>query len=84
MLATGDIDPGSQESGPFWSSAYFDPCAAERRLWPGRSHNNSANMLFADGHVESARQTNWVAATEAAPRRWNNDNQPHPETWKRP
>jgi prepilin-type processing-associated H-X9-DG protein len=39
--------------------------------------------LFCDGHVESARQTNWVAATDGARARWNNDNQPHPETWQR-
>jgi prepilin-type N-terminal cleavage/methylation domain-containing protein/prepilin-type processing-associated H-X9-DG protein len=43
-----------------------------------------SNMVFVDGHVESARQTNWVAATEAARRRWNNDHEPHPETWQRP
>jgi prepilin-type processing-associated H-X9-DG protein/prepilin-type N-terminal cleavage/methylation domain-containing protein len=84
MIAAGDIDSGSQKDGPFWTLAYFDPLAEERRFWPGRSHNGRANMLFADGHVESARQTNWIAPTEAARRRWNNDNEPHPETWQRP
>jgi hypothetical protein len=38
-------------------------------------------MVFCDGHLENARQTNWMAATETARRRWNNDNEPHPETW---
>jgi prepilin-type processing-associated H-X9-DG protein len=68
----------------FDSSGQLDPCSTNASLWPGNGHNGKANMLFADGHVESARQTNWVAATEAARRRWNNDNEPHPETWKRP
>lgn len=94
MIAIGDVMPGPSfpvtdaESGRttlmFLAVSNFDPCSSDPMTWPGSSHNGRANMLFADGHVESARQTNWVAATEAARRRWNNDNQPHPETWKRP
>lgn len=38
-------------------------------------------MLFADGHVESGRQTNWLSP--ATRHRWNNDGQPHPQTWGR-
>ncbi len=44
-------------------------------------HSGRANMLFCDDHVEFALQTNWIAATDAARRRWNNDNQPHSEYW---
>jgi prepilin-type N-terminal cleavage/methylation domain-containing protein/prepilin-type processing-associated H-X9-DG protein len=94
MIAVGDVMPGPSfpvsdpETGRtammFFAANNFDPCSSNPMAWPGRSHNGKANMLFADGHVESARQTNWVAATETARRRWNNDNQPHPETWKRP
>jgi prepilin-type processing-associated H-X9-DG protein len=53
-------------------------------MWPGTSHHGRANLLFCDGHVETARQTNWVAATDTARRRWNNDHEPHPEKWERP
>jgi hypothetical protein len=38
-------------------------------------------MVFCDGHSEYARQTNWVTPTISARRRWNNDNEPHQETW---
>jgi hypothetical protein len=34
--------------------------------------------------VEANLPTNCLAATETARRRWNNDREPHPETWKRP
>ena len=53
-------------------------------LWPGTSHGGSANLLCCDGHVESSRQTNWISAMDTARRRWNNDGEPHHETWETP
>jgi len=44
-----------------------------------QSHNNGANMVFCDGHVEYARQAWWLANTDESKRLWNNDNQSHPE-----
>lgn len=44
-------------------------------------HDGMANMLFCDGHVESAKQTDWMADTNERKRLWNNDNQPHAESW---
>jgi prepilin-type processing-associated H-X9-DG protein/prepilin-type N-terminal cleavage/methylation domain-containing protein len=92
MIAVGDVAAGRSSPAPpgwpmslfFATSGYFDVASTNAAFWPGNHHSRAANMLFADGHVESARQTNWVAATDAARRRWNNDNEPHPETWKRP
>ena len=84
MIAVGDITPGFTMGEMFWTSGYFDICATDRWMWPGASHSSQANLLFCDGHVESARQTNWVSSSEAARRRWNNDHEPHPETWLRP
>jgi prepilin-type N-terminal cleavage/methylation domain-containing protein/prepilin-type processing-associated H-X9-DG protein len=49
--------------------------------WPGRLHHGGGNIVFCDGHVEYAKQTNWVAPTVLARRRWNYDHEPHPETW---
>ncbi|MHC1764070.1 MAG: prepilin-type N-terminal cleavage/methylation domain-containing protein [Verrucomicrobiia bacterium] len=91
LVAIGDVAPGRAESAPpgfppgkiFGSSGVFDVCATNTFSWPGSSHNGQANMLFCDGHVESARTTNWVAASDAARARWNIDHEPHPETWKR-
>jgi len=49
--------------------------------WPGRLHHGGGNLVFCDGHVEYSKQTNWVAPTTVARRRWNNDHEPHSETW---
>jgi prepilin-type N-terminal cleavage/methylation domain-containing protein/prepilin-type processing-associated H-X9-DG protein len=44
-------------------------------------HNGGANAVFCDAHVEYGKWTSWLRKTETARRRWNNDHQPHPETW---
>jgi len=48
---------------------------------PPPRHNLGDNVVFCDGHVEYAKQTVWLQKTERARQRWNNDHQPHPETW---
>ena len=47
----------------------------------GDRHSSGANAVFCDGHVEYAKQATWTNATDAARERWNNDRQPHAETW---
>jgi prepilin-type N-terminal cleavage/methylation domain-containing protein/prepilin-type processing-associated H-X9-DG protein len=92
LITAGDVDPGTTTELPpgfpirktFMGSSVFDVCSTNRISWPGAVHSGQANMLFCDGHVESARQTNWVSASPAARARWNNDHEPHPETWARP
>lgn len=44
-------------------------------------HKRSHNTVFCDGHVEQLKMGERSKKTEAARRRWNNDNLPHPETW---
>ena len=44
-------------------------------------HNNGENMVFCEGHVEYAKHTIWLKRSDRARQRWNNDHQPHPETW---
>lgn len=51
------------------------------RYGVGDWHQGRANVVFCDGHVESAKQSQWVEATPSSRRRWNNDNQPHEENW---
>jgi prepilin-type processing-associated H-X9-DG protein len=92
MVGVGDIEPGAtMDLVPgvslkkfFLSSGRFDVCSTNRSLWPGATHRAQANMLFCDGHIESRKQTDWLANTDAARSRWNNDHLPHPETWNRP
>lgn len=58
----------------------------------GPLHKRGENAVFCDGHVESEDSTHIPLATNsygwvvfkpdtAHARRWNHDNQPHPETW---
>jgi prepilin-type processing-associated H-X9-DG protein/prepilin-type N-terminal cleavage/methylation domain-containing protein len=81
FIGVGDIVPGPSSGDMFYTSGHFDVCSSNNWMWPGTSHGGRANMLFADGHVEAGRQTNWL--TVANRQRWNNDGQPHPETWAR-
>jgi prepilin-type processing-associated H-X9-DG protein len=46
----------------------------------GTIHRDGANIVFCDGHVEYGKTEDWIRPTETARMRWNNDNQPHPET----
>ena len=48
----------------------------------GRHSESRANVLFVDSHVENGREKTWNEGNEAARARWNNDNLPHPETWR--
>lgn len=44
-------------------------------------HNRGENSVFCDGHVEYAKHAAWLGKSDRARQRWNNDHQPHPETW---
>ena len=44
-------------------------------------HNQGENGVFCDDHVEFARHTVWVSKTDTARQRWNNDHEPHAESW---
>lgn len=48
---------------------------------PGKNHAKGANMVFVDGHVEWAKKSDWLAATDQTTRRWNFDHDPHREVW---
>jgi prepilin-type processing-associated H-X9-DG protein len=38
------------------------------------------NVLFCDGHVSLISRLDFIDPRKTA-RNWNNDNEPHPETW---
>jgi prepilin-type processing-associated H-X9-DG protein len=69
MLALGDVVGWSRIISPGGSSV-------------ADHHRGGANLVFCDGHVESGKQSKWIKPTEEARKRWNNDHQPHPETWR--
>ncbi len=77
MIAIGDdLHPGNM-----FLSHEHPNLPAEAML--GNRHNSGANILFCDGHVEYGKHAAWIKPIESARKRWNNDNQPHSETWRR-
>ena len=44
-------------------------------------HFPGDNVLFVDGHLEFIKRSALYPPTENARRRFNNDHEPHPETW---
>jgi len=71
MIALGDDS---------WPSLINDEISPVAPLL-GDRHNHGANVAFCDGHIEYGKKEQWIQPTEAARKRWNNDNQPHPESW---
>lgn len=79
MIAVGDSNGNGVWDGDI---GFFRLSATSSPIFPpGNPHKNGANILFCDGHVEWARQSKWIALTDSAARRWNNDNKPHREIW---
>ena len=58
--------------------------AAPSSSWPLMRHWPGLNAVYCDGHVEFNRILSMFERTEAARKRWNFDNEPHPETWEKP
>jgi prepilin-type processing-associated H-X9-DG protein/prepilin-type N-terminal cleavage/methylation domain-containing protein len=72
MIAFGDA------KGPL--GTVISPIRASG-LIPSTRHNDGSNILFCDGHIEFAKQQTLIEETGHRRRRWNNDAEPHPETW---
>ena len=80
MIAAGDYPEGkfTQFGG---QDGDITGALDEQDDYIANRHYGGANVVFCDAHVEYAKQTNWMRAATIARKRWNNDNQPHPETW---
>jgi prepilin-type N-terminal cleavage/methylation domain-containing protein/prepilin-type processing-associated H-X9-DG protein len=94
MIAIGDDTSGTTNRaalnwvklngwGVFQSVYVQREAAADRPVRIGTVHNQGANMVFLDGHVEWAHWSRWIEFSDRAARRWNYDNQPHEELWGR-
>jgi len=75
MIMLGDSKPDGSFDGN------VDP--RNSREWPSNRHNRRTNLMFCDGHADSARRKDVVDPNNYMWRpRWNNDNDPHTEiTW---
>jgi prepilin-type processing-associated H-X9-DG protein len=78
MIMLGDSQ--AQKNNPSWE-ANLDPTQPDQ--WPSNRHSGHTDLMFADGHAETALRRNVIDPANMTWRaRWNNDNQPHPEiTW---
>jgi prepilin-type processing-associated H-X9-DG protein len=74
MIAIGDYLERSSQHGEI---AFHGPIN-----FISDRHSGGGNVAFCDGHVEYGKQTIWMKPSDVARKRWNYDNQPHPETWK--
>ena len=77
MIAIGDYQELAQRQDGDITGALD-----EQDDYVANRHNRGANIVFCDAHVEYGKQTNWMKAVASVRKRWNNDNQPHPETWR--
>jgi prepilin-type N-terminal cleavage/methylation domain-containing protein/prepilin-type processing-associated H-X9-DG protein len=86
MIMIGDAKVGSDAGAfpgtPPYHDGSLDP--TEKPQWPSNRHARQTNLMFADGHAESAKRRDVInpAPSNVWRNRWNNDNQPHNEvTW---
>ena len=75
MLALADVD----DLGGYTSTAIVSP--GDPLALPATRHAAGANAVFCDGHAEFGRKSQWIKPDGLTRQRWNNDHQPHPETW---
>ena len=76
MIAIGDSMPT-----PIFNGISFAlTIAGAVKPFPVR-HNGGSTVGFCDGHTETIQNAKLGERTVEMRRRWNNDNQPHPETW---
>jgi prepilin-type processing-associated H-X9-DG protein/prepilin-type N-terminal cleavage/methylation domain-containing protein len=82
MIAYGDVFTGAICLSPHGTNRFvwFETGAPATGI-PASRHLGGANGLFCDGHVEFHKQAEWIVATDSARCRWNNDHEPHMETW---
>lgn len=87
MIAIGDggkVAAQLPSSSYLWEGVFYltySHSLTNRSQAIGTVHDQGANMVFLDGHVEWQDWWNWIDFSDAAAKRWNYDNQPHEEFW---
>jgi prepilin-type N-terminal cleavage/methylation domain-containing protein/prepilin-type processing-associated H-X9-DG protein len=76
MIAIGDDPEMARQDGDITGAL------DEQDDYVANRHNRGANLVFCDAHVEYGKQTYWMKPVASVRKRWNNENQPHPETWR--
>jgi len=82
MIAFGDSSEHEMTSFTvIQPTLAFDMSDGFLSYGPSKRHSGGANIPFCDGHVEYGHNRKWVGHRDDVMRRWNGDNEPHPETW---
>ncbi len=82
MIIWGDGPDTSVCSWPLCPTEGWDDGAGFESWGPSRRHSGGANILFVDSHVEYGKYRRWVEHRDDILRRWNRDNESHPESWR--
>jgi len=80
MVEIGDLQLPNSVWCNIISPWHKQPLGNVNCVVPSR-HSGGANIAFCDAHVQWQTQSRWIAENISARSRWNNDHQPHPESW---
>jgi prepilin-type processing-associated H-X9-DG protein len=81
MIAFGDSNWDLKKKGDRDWSGFIG--MYEERQWPLELHNQRAEILYCDGHVQARRRIDIIGQLQKGgmrqqvARQWNRDNQPH-------
>jgi len=79
MIIMGEMYYSGMPLPPYWQNFPFNHSYGYGFHF---RHNQRANSLFGDGHVESANHDGLIGKDDSVRRRLNYDNQPHDENWR--
>jgi prepilin-type N-terminal cleavage/methylation domain-containing protein/prepilin-type processing-associated H-X9-DG protein len=80
MIEIGDLQLPNSVWCNVISPWHKQPLGNVNCVVPSR-HSGGANIAFCDAHVQWQTQARWIIENISVRSRWNNDHQPHPETW---
>ena len=87
LLGYGDsVLTSFGDTSRFSPGSYYLKVSSARDYYRGfqnRRHAGGFNAVFADGHTDSFKTNQLFGKTDASMRRWNRDNQPHPNFWSK-
>jgi prepilin-type N-terminal cleavage/methylation domain-containing protein/prepilin-type processing-associated H-X9-DG protein len=82
MIALGDLQLPTSVAANY-ISPWHERLMGDVDCFVPKRHSGGANMSFADTHVEWRKRAQWIDEKPVVRARWNIDNQPHPESWRR-
>jgi|ERR1041385_1052329 prepilin-type N-terminal cleavage/methylation domain-containing protein len=80
MIALGDLQLPRSLARFVITPWHKHPLGGLDSVIPPR-HAGGSVLVFLDAHVEWLKRPRWIAETDSVRSRWNNDHEPHRETW---